>query len=79
MQKKIGSILDEDLIKKAKLEAVAEHTTLNHILEKALADYLFRNAGGKQKLSAVEISFGVMKLPAKVVQKIAQEGIYEAE
>jgi len=77
MQRKIGTILNEDLLKKAKQKALAQHTTLNHIFEEALAEYLSRRIGLEQKLSAVEVSFGAIQLPSKVVQKIAQEEIYE--
>ena len=79
MQKKIGTLLDDELLRKAKQNALAQHTTLNHIFEEALVEYLSRQIDSKQKLSAVEVSFGAMKLPLKVVERIAQEEIYEAE
>ena len=79
MQKKIGTILDEDLLEKVKQKALAQHTTLNHIFEDALSEYLSRQASSKQKLSAVEMSFGVIPLSPGIVQKIAQEDIYAIE
>lgn len=79
MQKKVGTLLDEELLKKAKARAHAEHTTLNHVFERALLEYLSRQSSSKQKLSTVETSFGVMRLPRKVVRRIAQEEIYEIE
>ncbi len=79
MQKKIGTVLDEDLLKKVRQKALAKHTTLNRIFEEALSEYLSREIGSKQKLSAVDLSFGVIPLPSKTVQKIVQEDIYEAE
>lgn len=33
MLKKIGTILDEELLKKTKKVALSQHTTLNHIFE----------------------------------------------
>jgi len=79
MQKKIGTLLEEKVLKEAKQKALEEHTTLNHIFEKALSDYLLRQSSSKQKLSTVEMSFGAMRLSSKIVQKIAQEEIYETE
>ena len=77
MQRKIGTLLDENLLKKAKEKAYARHTTLAHIFEEALSEYLSRETISKQRPSMVETSFGAMALPLKVVQKIAQEEIYE--
>ena len=79
MQKKVGTLLDEDLFKKAKARALSEHTTLSRVFEKALSRYLSSAAYGRRKLSMVEMSFGVIKLPRKVVKKIAQEDIYDVE
>ena len=79
MQKKIGTILNEEILKKAKQEALAQHTTLNHIFEEALSQYLSKQAGSKQKLSVVEMSFGAIRLSARAVAKIAQEDIYATE
>lgn len=79
MQKKVGTILNEELLRKAKKQALSEQTTLNHIFEKAISDYLMRQSGVKRKFSAVDMSFGSMKLSRKVVEKIAREDLYEAE
>jgi len=78
MQKKFGTILDEELLNLAKQKAQQQKTTLNHILEEALAEYLLRRQTTKQKLSTVEATFGAMKLPLKKLRQIAQEDIYEA-
>lgn len=79
MQKKIGTILDEELLKKAKNEAHNRHTTLSRIFENALVEYFLKRIPAKQKLSSVEMSFGAIAIPSKTVQKIAQEEIYESE
>jgi hypothetical protein len=79
MQKKVGTLLDEDLFKKAKARALSEHTTLNRVFEKALSNYLSSSAHGRRKLSMVEMSFGAVKLPRRTVQKIAQEDVYDVE
>lgn len=79
MLRKIGTLLDEDLFKKAKQRALSEHTSLHGIFEKALSEYLLRHARSKQRFSGVEMSFGVMKLPSRSVKKLAQEDMYETE
>ncbi|MDP2941778.1 MAG: hypothetical protein Q8N85_05990 [Candidatus Omnitrophota bacterium] len=79
MQKKIGTILDEELLKKAKEVALARHTSLHRIFAEALSEYLSRQFGAKQKLSAVEVSFGAIALSPQMVRNIAREEIYEVE
>lgn len=78
MQKKFGSILEENLLNLAKEKAHQKHTTLNHILEEALSEYLSKHKKERQKLSNVEATFGIMRLPLKTVKKIIQEEIYDA-
>ena len=77
MQKKIGTLLDENLFKKAKEKAHIQHTTLTHIFEEALSEYLSRETDSRNRPSMVETSFGTIALPLKVVHKIAQENLYE--
>lgn len=79
MHKKIGTLLDEKLLKKVKERATAEHTTLSHLFEKALLNYLSHGRSLQVKLSTVETSFGVFRLPLETVQKIAQEDLNETE
>lgn len=79
MQKKIGTLLEESLIRKAKEAAHADHTTLNHIFEAALAEYLGRRAGPRQGPSAVEASFGAIPLPLRSVRAIEREDAYGPE
>jgi len=40
MQKKVGTILDENLLKMAKQKALAQHTSLSHLFTEALSKYL---------------------------------------
>lgn len=77
MQKKVGTLLDESILKKAKEKALLQHTTLNRIFTEALSQYLSRETVTKQRFSSVESSFGASRLPVKIVRKIAQEEIYE--
>ena len=79
MQRKVGTIMDEALFRKVKQRALIQHTTLNHIFEEALSEYLSRQTSSERKLSTVEMSFGVMRLPKKVVREIAHEDIYAVE
>ena len=79
MQKKIGTLLDVDILQRAKERAMAQHTTLNHLFEQALSEYLGRESGSKRRFSTVETSFGAISLPHSIVQKIAQEEFYETE
>lgn len=79
MQKKVGTILDEGLLEKVKQRAHQEQLALNRVFEKALSEYLLRYAPQQAQFSAVEASFGVLKLPVEIVQKIAKEEIYDTE
>jgi hypothetical protein len=79
MQKKIGTLLDQKLLNRVKEKVLEEHTTLSHLFEKALTEYLAKESRSKQRFSMVETSFGVIRLPREVVERIAQEDIYEVE
>ncbi|MCX5799060.1 MAG: hypothetical protein NTU90_05805 [Proteobacteria bacterium] len=78
MQTKIGTQIDENILKKIKRLAQSEHTSIQSVFEKALSLYLYAQSP-KRKISQAQISFGAIALPAKIVQKIAQEDLYEAE
>lgn len=77
MQKKIGTLLEDSILEKAREEAHARHTTLNRIFEQALIEYLSKHTGTQKKISGVETSFGVLKLPPRIIKKIINEDIYE--
>lgn len=79
MQKKVGTILDENVLKKAKENARAQHIKLNRLFEEALSEYLARQPVLEQKISTVETSFGVIPISIDIVQKIIQEEIYDTE
>jgi DTW domain-containing protein YfiP len=79
MQKKIGTLLDENLLKKAKEKALAQHTTLSHIFAEALSEYLQRKKQASSSFSTVEASFGALKISTKALKSVLAEDIYETE
>jgi len=78
MQTKIGTQIDENILKKIKRLAQSEHTSIQSVFDKALSFYLDAQVP-KRKISQAQISFGAIALPAKIVQKIVREDFYEAE
>ena len=80
MKKKIGTMLDEDLIFRAKQVALSERQALNQILENALKMYLDsiekkKNAGHND---VSEMTRGVMNIsPATLKAIMEEEGVYE--
>ena len=82
MKKKIGTILDEDLIYRAKQVALSEQQALNQLLENALKMYLDllekkKNAGRK---NITEETRGVMNISPDVLKAIMEEeGVFEAD
>ena len=77
--KKIGTILDNKLLVRAKEMAKSHHTTLNRLFEEALGEYLNRHSSSHPKPSNVEASFGIFPLSIDVVKTIEKEDIYNAE
>lgn len=79
MRKKIGTILEEGLLNKAKHKAHTQHVTFSQLLEEALAEYLAKGVASPQRFSTVEASFGAIPLAPKSLRKIAKEDLYETE
>ncbi|MCD6197345.1 MAG: hypothetical protein J7K15_02060 [Deltaproteobacteria bacterium] len=82
MKKKIGTILDEDLIYRAKQVALSEQQALNQLLENALKMYLDllekKKNTGRKNIS--EETRGVMNISPDVLKAIMEEeGIFEAD
>ena len=82
MKKKIGTMLDEDLIFRAKEAALAQRQALSQVLENALKMYLDsfekrKNAGGRQ---VCEKTRGSMKISPISLKTIMEEaGVYETD
>ena len=80
MKKKIGTILDEDLVIKAKQVALCHHQSLSQLFEEALRMYLLTVEldVDTQKRNISQNTRGVMPISRSDLESIMQEeGIYE--
>lgn len=81
VKRKVGTVLDEELLWRAKQTAVREKKTLSLLLEEALQEHLARlerggRAGAKGR---VKKTAGVLKVHKKVLAAVLREpGFYEA-
>lgn len=79
MKKKIGTVLDEDLLWEAKKVAVIEKKPLSYLLEEALRSYLEKIKKGKKRKGVVRRTRGIMKIAPEYLKEIMEEnGVYEA-
>lgn len=81
MKKKIGTILDEKLIFKAKQLALSQNQSLSQLFENALKMYLLTVEINKEKRegSITENTHGIMLVDRSVLKDIMEEeGVYEA-
>jgi hypothetical protein len=77
MKKKIGTIMEEEILNRAKWMALKEGKKLNQLIEDALKNYILkRDAGGRDK-SIVQATKGVFRVDKKIVDKILKEPFYE--
>ena len=79
MQRKIGTVLDEKILRDAKNYGAEHHIPLNHLLEEALEEYLLKLKRKTRRFSGVEASYGIFKIPAKKLKAILEEEIYEVD
>ena len=81
MKKKIGTMLDEDLIFRAKQVALSQRQALSQLLENALRMYL-ESIEKKSKADRKEVSDttrGAMSIsPVALKAIMEEEGVYEA-
>jgi len=80
MKKKIGTILDEGLIFKAKQVALSERQALNQLLENALKMYLdsIEKKGNAGRNDVSEMTRGAMNIsPAALKAIMEEEEVYE--
>ena len=81
MKKKVGTILEEDLLYKAKQLALLQKQSLSQLLEDALKIYLLyveKNKTKRQK-NISQSTYGTMKVPRAILKDIMEdEGVYEA-
>ena len=80
MKKKVGTILDEELILMAKQIALSHGESLSQVLEKALKLYMLtidKRQGERQK-NISQKTRGTMKISPKILKGILEEeNIYE--
>jgi len=79
MKKKVGTILDEDLLNAAKQLAGAKKMTLSRLFEEALRYYLLSMEDNSKKRNVVYQTKGCMKIsPALLKAVMDEESFYEA-
>jgi hypothetical protein len=78
MKSKIGTVLDHELLRRARSIAAREGKRLNQVLEEALADHLSRKSGGNAGRVAARTA-GNLKSSRKQVDRILREepGIFD--
>lgn len=80
MKKKIGTMLDEDLIYRAKRVALSKRQALSQLLENAIKMYLesVEKERGADHQDVSEKTRGVMNISATTLKTIMEEeGVYE--
>lgn len=81
MKKKIGTMLDEDLIFRAKQVAVSQRQALSQLLENALRMYLesIEKKPDAARKEVSEMTRGAMSISPVALKAIMEEkGVYEA-
>jgi hypothetical protein len=73
MKRKVSTVMEESLFRRAKLEAARQGRTLAAILEEALRRYFEQSPTGPPGYKSVDETWGVMSLPAEVVRQIMEE------
>jgi metal-responsive CopG/Arc/MetJ family transcriptional regulator len=73
MKKKIGTILDEDILFAAKHMALLQKKTLSEFLEDAIRTYLGLQ---KENLNISEETKGVMKMSPDALKKVMEDESY---
>ncbi|MEX1244525.1 MAG: hypothetical protein WEF99_07045 [Thermoanaerobaculia bacterium] len=73
MRKKISTLVDETLFRRAKLEAVRQGRQISEIVGESLELYLGGKGGRGAGSDIVASSFGVLKFPKEKVRKLLAE------
>jgi hypothetical protein len=71
VKKKIGTALDEDLVRRARSVAAREGKRFNEVLEEALVDHLKRRS--RTRASVVERTAGSMKVGRRTIDRILRD------
>ena len=72
MKTKIGTVLDHELLRRARSVAAREGKRLNQVLEEALSDHLKRKTAG-QPGGVVARTAGCLRLSRRRVDRILRE------
>jgi predicted transcriptional regulator len=70
MRRKVGTVLDEEVLRAAKVLAARENRRLSEVIEEALREYLKRR---ELKKGVVRRSRGALSAPRELVQEILAE------
>lgn len=79
MQKKIGTILDDKLLSEAKTFSRREHITISSLIQQSLAEYLERKKHPASSFSAVDASFGALKISPQELKSVLKEDPHETD
>jgi hypothetical protein len=70
MRKKVSTLLDEALFRRAKLESVRQRKQFSEIVGEALESYLSRAGSASTSSGVVSGSFGSIRLAKRSVKRI---------
>jgi hypothetical protein len=73
MRRKVSTIMEESLFRRAKLEAARQGRPLAALLEEALERYFDHPPTRPSGYKTVDESWGALSLPAEVVREIMEE------
>ena len=80
MSKKFGTVLDEGILSEAKAYCHHQRTSISHLIEEALREYLKQKSPSHQvAFSGVDASFGVLSVPSKTLRRVLEDDIYETQ
>ena len=72
MKKKVGTVIEEGLLRRAKAAAATEGSPLSKLFEEALKEYLDRRRGVRKE-SAVALTWGAIEADESLVRAIMEE------
>jgi hypothetical protein len=82
MKIKVGTVLDEKILYRAKKTALDEKISISRFLEEALVSYLNTREKGSRargKRNIAQSTHGIMKVSPKALKAVMEEeGLYEA-
>ena len=77
-KRKVGTVIDEELLRRAKVVAAAEGMPLSGVFESALRDYLDSRSGLRAK-SVVASTWSIIHADPSLIQAIMEEeGVLDA-